>query len=434
MTSPHLTNTEVISVFIDNERLDPTDLAAVLAAPGGRDLLLDLMTLRQLVQEDAASDRPTSSDTRATIKAACWLSNVAAACLVLASGYWLGRRSSSGDRPAIAPRPTQVIELQEGVNWHVPVVERRTESVIMLIQLLTTWMLLLVGAQTQLPPTSLAWSLELAAVVYYPDGQGRYGEGHTVWTLHPRLKSQKDPFSDDLYTRETLCLFSTPRAAQQEGYGWHVTMTPVRESENQVVVRVDWRRTRDRGVDVRGPAGSTEFTLQPGDRVPLDYIVPGPLPAGSICSATGMALELRLGPPRGQENSLIQADLWLVDRGPDDKETASPMTVRGTVHESLSYFFPDLQVSTATGTRMLRVFGNLLARPRADGMIDLQLSVERMFPDENRRLESGLYLVNRESGGGLHLAAATDTVLSVVLPPQIPGHQLSVRVRVRLIS
>jgi len=302
----------------------------------------------------------------------------------------------------------------------------------MVIQLLATWVILLAGVQTpQPPPTSLAWSLEVAAVVYHPDD--RY-PSHTVWTSHPRRNTQADPFSDDLYTRDTLCVFSVPRAPEQEGYGWHVTMTPVRESENQLVVRVDWRRTKDRGVDVRAPAGSTEFTLQPGDRIPLDYIVPGPVPTGSKCSATGMALELRLGPPRGQENSLIQADLWLVDRGPDNKETVSPMTVRGPVHEDLRYFFPDVPVSTTTGTRTMRVSGNLLARPRADGMIDLQFSVERMLLEENRLLESGLYHVNREFGGILHQTVAANGVLSVVLPNRpgdpLAGHQISVRVMV----
>ncbi|HKV99742.1 MAG TPA: hypothetical protein VJN96_07955 [Vicinamibacterales bacterium] len=306
----------------------------------------------------------------------------------------------------------------------------------MVVQLLTTWMILLAGAQTPLPPpTSLAWSLELAAVVYYPDGQGRYRQDHAVWTSHPRVKTKSDPFSDDLYTTETLCVFSAPRGAEKEGYGWHVTMTPLRESESELVVRVDWRRTKDRGVDVRSPAASTEFTLQPGDRIPLDYIIPGPVPAGSSCKASGMALELRLGLPRGQENTLIQADLWLVDRGADDKETVTPITVRGPVHESLSYFFPDVPVSTTTGTRMLRVSGTLLARPRADGTIDLQFSVERMFPDENRRFESGLYDVNREFGGILHQTMEANRVLSVVLPKR-PGdaladHQVSVRVRVR---
>jgi len=124
MTSPDATNTEVISAFLDNERFDAADLAAALAAPGGRDMLLDLVTLRQLVQDGAASDVPGSSGIRPRGTALRWLAAVAAACLVLASGYWLGMRSSPVDRTITAPQPTQVIELQEGVNWHVPAAER----------------------------------------------------------------------------------------------------------------------------------------------------------------------------------------------------------------------------------------------------------------------------------------------------------------------
>jgi hypothetical protein len=119
MTLPDPTSPEVISAFLDNERFDPADLVAALAAPGGRDLLLDLVTLRHLVQDETAGDLPASAMIRPRVSALRWLTAVAAACLVLAGGFWLGRRSSPADRPATAPQPTQVIELQEGVNWHV---------------------------------------------------------------------------------------------------------------------------------------------------------------------------------------------------------------------------------------------------------------------------------------------------------------------------
>ncbi|HKV99743.1 MAG TPA: hypothetical protein VJN96_07960 [Vicinamibacterales bacterium] len=114
----------MISAFLDDEGFDPAHLAAALAAPGGRDLLLDLVALRHLVQDETASDQPAAAAVRPRMPAARWFALAAGVCLVVGSSYWLGRRSSPADRPVTAPQPTQVIELQEGVNWHVAPADR----------------------------------------------------------------------------------------------------------------------------------------------------------------------------------------------------------------------------------------------------------------------------------------------------------------------
>lgn len=43
---------DVISAFIDDEPFDPADLAATLADPGGRQMLLELVALRTLVRDE----------------------------------------------------------------------------------------------------------------------------------------------------------------------------------------------------------------------------------------------------------------------------------------------------------------------------------------------------------------------------------------------
>jgi hypothetical protein len=51
----------VISAFVDNEPFDPEELGRALAEPGGRELLLDLIALRALVQDDGATAAPAAA-------------------------------------------------------------------------------------------------------------------------------------------------------------------------------------------------------------------------------------------------------------------------------------------------------------------------------------------------------------------------------------
>jgi hypothetical protein len=101
MTQTH----EVISAFLDDEPFDANDLAAALADPEGRTLLIDSIALRRVVQPDAAAtvvfhDRP--SRFRAAIAAAAVL-------VALAAGYVVGERSSE---PSVSepPAATRVVE------------------------------------------------------------------------------------------------------------------------------------------------------------------------------------------------------------------------------------------------------------------------------------------------------------------------------------
>jgi len=53
---------DVISAFLDNEPFDSQELAGALASPEGRDLLLDLIALRAIVQPEELRPRTNHSD------------------------------------------------------------------------------------------------------------------------------------------------------------------------------------------------------------------------------------------------------------------------------------------------------------------------------------------------------------------------------------
>jgi ABC-type nitrate/sulfonate/bicarbonate transport system substrate-binding protein len=101
MTHTH----DVISAFLDDEPFDATELAAALADPEGRTLLIDLVALRHIVQPDE-----TAASTTATFRSR-WRPLVATAAMLvaLAGGYFLGERRSVVE-PSEPPAPTRIVQ------------------------------------------------------------------------------------------------------------------------------------------------------------------------------------------------------------------------------------------------------------------------------------------------------------------------------------
>jgi hypothetical protein len=97
---------EVISAFLDNEPFDPRELSESLAAPEGRALLIDLLTLRRLVQPEETM-APTRQRARPTPRLLRLVLAAATLILAVVGGYELGERSGA---PSVeAPPPTRVI-------------------------------------------------------------------------------------------------------------------------------------------------------------------------------------------------------------------------------------------------------------------------------------------------------------------------------------
>jgi hypothetical protein len=118
---------DVIEAFIDDERVDVEDLKEALAKPEGREYLIELLALREVVAGKLPA-APTRSVPRRGFR---WLT-LAAACVAVASvsvGYSVGRyRGEPGAsvpsqgvlqvvRQVSPPSPTSVIRLQSGVDW-----------------------------------------------------------------------------------------------------------------------------------------------------------------------------------------------------------------------------------------------------------------------------------------------------------------------------
>ena len=106
---------EVISAFLDDEPFDPRELADALSEPSGRDLLLDLVALRHIVQPDEAS-APRASAARSWRSSIRLAMAAAAVFVALVGGYVVGERRSvtSASEP---PAPTRIV--QAPATWRV---------------------------------------------------------------------------------------------------------------------------------------------------------------------------------------------------------------------------------------------------------------------------------------------------------------------------
>ena len=142
------------------------------------------------------------------------------------------------------------------------------------------------GAAPSQRPLALD-AIQVGAHVYFPDGRTA-----STWRF-----STNGRIAGEISTVDTLCAFNVP-PRDSGGYGWHFDVTPirfVRDGDRPVAtVRVEWSRVRHGGQPTDAPRGTVELTVTPGKPIPLDYMVPAPLPEGRTCSAIGMLLDVSM--------------------------------------------------------------------------------------------------------------------------------------------
>ena len=116
----------IIEAFADNEPVDPGRLKDALAAPEGRDYLVDLLVLRGFVRGGAPAGMPAVAGPAPGGLRTRWLSVAAAAVAIsLAGGYYAGQlaapvaRGNQADAAidTSAPAPTRVIKLEDSADW-----------------------------------------------------------------------------------------------------------------------------------------------------------------------------------------------------------------------------------------------------------------------------------------------------------------------------
>ena len=121
---------DVIAAFADGERVSPASLKTALADEAGREYLVELLALRDLVH---SADPLIEVNVAPRRRWPVWSGIAAAIAVSIIGGYAAGRVSAPAPRvapatfsavdpvqrlgPAPAPQPTRVIHLEPGVDW-----------------------------------------------------------------------------------------------------------------------------------------------------------------------------------------------------------------------------------------------------------------------------------------------------------------------------
>ena len=148
-------------------------------------------------------------------------------------------------------------------------------------------------------------------------------------------------------------------------FGWNVDVIPRKVDGDAVTFRVRWLRSRDQGKESSSPAGDLEWTLRPGESLPLDVV---PLaPAGTMapesCKVRAMSVRIavKFWPRTEEDRRLVVTDLWLIDRQPGGAERSQALSVRGLFNHPTEFYFD----TVTEGGVSLDLFGEF--RVAADG-------------------------------------------------------------------
>lgn len=219
------------------------------------------------------------------------------------------------------------------------------------------------------------FELTLASPVQLPDGRQI---GTSVSGV-----AGSDPWF--VYSRGTLCQSVITRGSPPTDAtdGWRVAVTERSRTTTQVSVGVTWLRLWERGRAVAaGSGGTSELTLQRGDRIGLDQIT---RPSQSTCAATVKGLELRVGAttaflasaePEATIEGTVDAELWMVHKAPNGTETVEHQVVR-LIAGTIGFTFRGRAVDTTDGPMVIELSGRLKAITKADGTRALWAGLSR---------------------------------------------------------
>lgn len=251
------------------------------------------------------------------------------------------------------------------------------------------------------PPVPPQYKLQVSSHAYMPDGSSATAAGEG-WTLQ-----FGQPLRLSVMSGQTACEVASPQpidggkdvqslqlrqylvSLDKKGYtadhpevrylkskialrgnGWQLELIPVREQNGALVLTVTSNR-----LGAAGPAWSgsirqsVTLTLKPGARLVLDRVPVSPVPG---CDAIGVGLEIGLKP--ATESTLVETEVWLVQRQSDGSERSEKQVLRTRLGEAVSYYFP-----RAFGD--MNVSGAVVPKTTKDSKVQLSLTIAREAPD-----------------------------------------------------
>jgi hypothetical protein len=159
--------------------------------------------------------------------------------------------------------------------------------------------------------------------------------------------------------------------------GWRVEIVPIRVIDGAATFRLKWTRAIDNGKQANAISEDIELTMRPGESRTMDAVpIPVDPATGRRCPVwdnRGKQVEygafaLRVGVAyrtfEVQEQRLMGADLWLIERLPGGAERTQSLKVRGLPHRPIPFYFDAIREQEQS----LDIFGSLVIRPGKDAL------------------------------------------------------------------
>lgn len=222
-----------------------------------------------------------------------------------------------------------------------------------------------------------------------------------------------------VYSRGNFCQSVITRgpAPADATDGWKITVIERSKTTTQVTVGVTWFRMWERGrLVTAGSGGTSELTLQRGDRIPLDSITRPSQPG--VCNGTVKSLELHVGglmisaaPPAADAppDGSVDVELWMVHVTPAGAETVEHQVVRLS-DGAAGFSFRGAPFDTSDGPVSLELAGQLRAVRREDGSRGFWAGLTR--------------IVTRQSTAATAYAGATSATVGWLTPGDVQSFEL----------
>lgn len=223
---------------------------------------------------------------------------------------------------------------------------------------------------------------------------------------------------------------------------WRIETTPLRVEGDAVSFRLRWRHVASLqqqmaqlSFDNAGSQGVTgddvELTLRPGESWEVDRYA---LPRGSDVHGDPCPLQAKIRamvdvyPGPEEEQRLVAADLWLVERLANGTEVqrSQPITVRGLPYRPFRFYFDRL----ADGGATLDIYGILKARPES-GAMAVAVETRSRWTPERRNIAGPQRFLNSD------IQLKPDETVEIRLPQLgdeagvFAKRALSIRIRAR---
>lgn len=244
-------------------------------------------------------------------------------------------------------------------------------------------------AQTDQAGTGWTPVLELRVMSATP--QGTTANQSSPW----KLVKAGDPIAAEVATGATLCsvavsstgsvtINGAPAATMPQSNIWKVTGEFLGEQAGRYAIRVTSGFTRLAGREP--PAATTQtLSLREGDNVVLDALT-GKVDGACQVHAVTMDARVVLKPADpALARTRYTADLWLVHTNPDGQEQRERLIANVDGSASVPFMFnrlsfpvPVVDPQQGDADAFIQLTGALRARPRADGLVDVDVDTNRI--------------------------------------------------------